>query len=68
MCAASFALADGRYSTSPLTFAQWENEKTLTAPLAPRTEAVVYVGGEADAALLDQLGVVYAKGAGPTAA
>ena len=36
------------------------------APLAPKTDnSVVYVGGDADAALLDQLGAVYTKGAGP---
>ena len=36
-----------------------------SAPLAPRTDnSVVYVGGDADAALLDQSGIVYTKGAG----
>ena len=36
-----------------------------SAPLAPRADnSVVYVGGDAGAALLDQLGVVFTKGTG----
>ncbi len=36
-----------------------------SAPLAPKADnSVVYVGGDAGAALLDQLGVVYTKGTG----
>jgi len=36
-----------------------------TAPLAPKTDgSVVYVGGDTDAAMLDSLGLVYARGTG----